>query len=109
MIPTAISSSSTIRTRLHPARLLEMKRNRPAAAAWPASASAESAGHSWKRGHTSQPETFSAAVWCGVFVGGGTAGDRSAMGVAEPDHDLRRRDQHRAGLDVSEAIGRTAA
>jgi hypothetical protein len=29
MIPTAISSSSTIRTRLHPARLLEMKRNRP--------------------------------------------------------------------------------
>jgi len=30
MIPTAISSSSTIRTRLHPARLLEMKHNRPA-------------------------------------------------------------------------------
>src|SRR6202011_5444716 len=30
MIPTAISSSSTIRTRLHPARLLEKKRNRPA-------------------------------------------------------------------------------
>ena len=30
MIPTAISSSSTIRARLHPARLPEMKRNRPA-------------------------------------------------------------------------------
>jgi hypothetical protein len=29
MIPTAISSSSTIPTRLRPARLLEMKRNRP--------------------------------------------------------------------------------
>jgi hypothetical protein len=29
MIPTAISSSSTIRTRLHPARLLEMKRDHP--------------------------------------------------------------------------------
>ncbi len=33
MIPTAISSSSTIRTRLRPARLLEMKHNR-AAALW---------------------------------------------------------------------------
>jgi len=31
MIPTAISSSSTIRARPHPARLPEMKRNRPAA------------------------------------------------------------------------------
>ena len=30
MILTAISSSSTIRARLHPARLLEMKHNRPA-------------------------------------------------------------------------------
>ncbi len=30
MISTAISSSSTIRTKLHPARLLEMKHNRPA-------------------------------------------------------------------------------
>src|SRR5712691_8504003 len=35
MIPTAISSSSTIRARLRPARLLEMKHNRAAAPAWP--------------------------------------------------------------------------
>ena len=33
MIPTAINSSSTIRARLHPARLPEMKRNRPASLA----------------------------------------------------------------------------
>jgi catechol 2,3-dioxygenase-like lactoylglutathione lyase family enzyme len=34
MISTAISSSSTIRARLRPARLLEMKHNRAAAPAW---------------------------------------------------------------------------
>jgi hypothetical protein len=36
MIPTAISSSSTIRTRLHPARLIAMKRNRLDEPTWPA-------------------------------------------------------------------------
>jgi hypothetical protein len=78
MIPTAISCSSTIRTRLHPARLLQMKRNRPAAPSWPGPASPESAGHSREHG-IQPPDTFSLACVAGQKRGQGLLSERPGL------------------------------